>query len=283
MYVKKAGGENMKFGYCASMAAKDPAGIGYERIPLLQKLGFDYVEMPLTQIMSLEEQAFRSGPLAAVERCGLPCLSMNNFFPASIRLTGPDADHDGAISYAQAAFERAAKLGARTVVFGSSGARNRPCGTSVSKGMDQLASLLTRLAPLAQSHRITIVIEHLNKQESNLVNSFSDACALARRVDDTSVGALLDTFHMNLSGETYDGVLEGGALLKHVHIARTLLRSLPCPDDEEDYGLLFSTLHKIGYDGSISMEASARKDFEVEAEAALHHLRSVFIGVQGGA
>ena len=266
----------MKFGYCVSMAAQDPAGIGYERIPILQKLGFDYVEMPLAQIMSQDEQAFRAGPLAALERCGLPCLCMNNFFPGGCRLTGPDADHESALSYAQAAFKRASRLGVRTVIFGSSGARNKPCGTPAFQGIDQLASLLHRLAPLAETHGITIAIEHLNKQESNLINRFSDACALARWVNHPHIGTLLDTFHMNLSGETYDCVLEGGTLLRHVHIARTLGRSLPCPEDEEDYSILFQTLGKINYDGCISLEANTRKDFESEAETALHHLRTTF-------
>ncbi len=265
----------MKFGYCISMGAQDPAGIGYERIPALRKLGFDYVEMPLAQVMNLGEQAFRSGPLAMVERCGLPCLRMNNFFPGSCRLAGPEADHDSALSYAQAAFQRAARLGVKVIVFGSSGARNRPCGTTKQNGLDQLASLLAHLAPMAKAYGITIAIEHLNKLESNLINLFTEGCALARRVNDPNVAALLDTFHMNLSGETYDDVLKDGALLRHVHIARTLGRSLPCPGDEEDYGLLFQTLKKIGYDGCISLEAIVRKDFESEAEAALHHLRAL--------
>ncbi len=273
----------MKFGYCVSMGAQDPAGIGYERIPALRKLGFDYVEMPLAQVMNLGEQAFRSGPLAMVERCGLPCMRMNNFFPGSYRLTGPDADHDSALSYAQAAFERAARLGVEVIVFGSSGARNRPCGTTKQNGLDQLASLLVSLMPMAKAHGITIAIEHLNRQESNLINLFSEGCALARRVNDPNVGALLDTFHMKLSGETYDGVLESGSLLRHVHIARTLGRSLPCPDDEEDYKQLFQTLINTGYDGCISMEAFARRDFESEAEEALRHLRLLYRNAKAGA
>jgi sugar phosphate isomerase/epimerase len=254
----------------------DPAGIGYERIPLLKKLGFDYVELPVAQVMSLGEQAFRQGPLEALDRCGLPCLKMNNFFPGSYRLTGPNADHDSALVYAQAAMERAERLGAKVIVFGSSGARNMPCGTPLSKGLDQLTSLLTHMAPMARSHGITIAIEHLNKQESNIINRFSDACALARRVNHPHIGTLLDTFHMNLSGETYDCVLEGGTLLSHVHIARTLGRALPCPEDEEDYSILFQTLGKINYDGCISLEANTRKDFESEAETAFHHLRTTF-------
>ncbi len=264
----------MKFGCCAGVGAQDPAKIGLERIPILKKLGFEFVELPLAQIMSLDEQAFRDGPVAMVEGCGLPCLCMNIFFPGSYRLTGPEADHDSAISYAQAAMERAARLGTKVIVLGSSGARNRPIGTSLQQGLDQMASFLSRLAPMAQSYDIVIAIEHLNRQESNLVNLYSESCALARQVNHKNVGALLDTYHMALGGEALSSVLDGGSLLRHVHVARALGRSLPCPGDEEDYPALFDALRKIGYDGPISLEAAARQDFEAEAAAALDLMRN---------
>ena len=264
----------MLFGYCTSMGAADASGTGLERIPALKRIGFDYVELPVAQIMNMEEAVFVSGPLAMVREYGLPCLCMSNFFPASIRLTGPEAEQDKALEYAKAAFERAGRLGAKVIVFGSSGARNVPCFTPIEKGLDQIAALFQRLAPMAKECGITIAIEHLNRQESNIINRFSEACLMARQVNHPNIGALLDTYHMTLAGETYGDVLEGGTLLRHVHVARTLGRSLPCPGDEEDYGRLFETLEKLGYDGSISLEAFVRMDFENEAEAALRHLRA---------
>lgn len=264
----------MQFGYCVSMGAQDPAHIGYERIPALKKMGFDYVELPLAQVMSLGETAFREGPLEMLHRCEMPCLAMNNFFPATYRLTGPHADHDSAIAYAQAAMERAARLGAKVVVFGSSGARNRPLGTPLEPALDQLAALLSKLAVLAKGYGLTLVIEHLNKLESNVINRFCESCALARRVGHQSVGALMDTYHMNLACEPLTHVLDGGGLLRHVHVARTLSRGLPAPGDEEDYGRLFEHLARAGYQGTVSLEANIQADFEQEAAQALALLRS---------
>lgn len=264
----------MQFGYCVSMGAQDSAGIGYDRIPVLKKLGYDYVELPLAQVMSLGETAFRDGPLEMLHRCDMPCLTMNNFFPGSYRLTGPGADHTSALAYAQAAMERAQRLGAKVIVFGSSGARNRPQGTSLDLALDQLASLLLKLALLAKGYGLVIAIEHLNKQESNVINRFSESCALARRMKDESVGALLDTYHMNLACEPLTNVLDGGSLLRHVHVARTLSRSLPREGDEEDYAALMEHLTRINYNGTISMEANVRVNFEQEAAGALALLKS---------
>ena len=263
----------MKFGYCSSMGAKDSAGIGYDRIPALKRLGYDYVEFPVAGIMALSDPSFEEGPLKAVEENSFPCLRMNVFSPASIRVTGPDADLDKALAYASGALLRARRLGAQVIVFGSSGSRNVPCAMPAAEGLRQFASFLQSLAPMAESFGITIAIEPLNKQETNLVNHFPEACALARQINHPNIGVLADTFHMGLGNEPVTLLAEAGALLRHVHVARVLGRALPCPGDGEDYGLLFATLRRIGYDGCISMEAHVQNDFEHEAGQALRHLR----------
>ncbi len=264
----------MKFGYCTGMSAKDPDGTGYERIPLLKQMGYDFVELPLAQVMSLSEEAFATGPLQLIKETGVPCLRMNSFIPGSYRLTGPNADHYSTLEYAKAAMERAERLGAKVLVFGSSGARNRPLGTSLQQGLDQLASLFTQLAPIAASHGITIAIEHLNKLESNMINRFLEGCALARQLNDPCIGVLWDTYHMSLSDDSCTSVLNSGSLLQHVHVARTLGRSLPCHGDDEDYGQVFEVLQHIGYDGTVSLEAVVRQDFEKEAAEALAVLKA---------
>ena len=265
----------MQFGYCVGFGAQDAAGIGYERIPILKKLGYDYVELPLSQVMSLGEAAFRDGPLEMLRRCDMPCLAMNNFFPGSFRLTGPSADHKSALAYAQAAMERAQRLGVKVISFGSPSARNRPRGTSLDLALDQLSSLLLKLALIAKRHGIILAIEHLNKQESNVINRFSESCALARRMKDESIGALLDTYHLHLACEPLTSILDGGSLLRHVHVARTLQRSMPKEGDEEDYAALMEHLTRINYNGTISVEANVRENFEQEAASALALLKSI--------
>ena len=103
----------MKFGYCVNMIAQDDHGIGYEQLPMLKRVGFDYVELPLAQIMTMGDRAFHTGPLAALDSTGLPCLACNNFFPASYHLTGPQVDADSILAYANAALDRAAVMGAK--------------------------------------------------------------------------------------------------------------------------------------------------------------------------
>lgn len=245
----------MKFGYCVNMIAQDDHGIGYEQLPMLKRVGFDYVELPLAQIMTMGDRAFRTGPLAALDSTGLPCLACNNFFPASYHLTGPQVDADSILAYANAALDRAAVMGAKRVVFGSAGARNMPLGFSAAEATEQLVLLLRRLAVIAESYGITLVIEHLNLAESNLINRFSQGISVARRVNHPNVAVLADLYHLRLAQEPLEDILDGSARLKHVHLARVLERSLPLPGDEEDYRALFSLLRQVGYDGTVSIEA----------------------------
>lgn len=263
----------MQFGCCLNMLSKETIRIGHEFIGLAERLGFDYVELPVAQVMELSEQAFVNGPLAAVKASGIPCLRMNNFLPASLRLTGPEARHEEALGYASAALDRAQRLGVRVVVMGSAGARNRPLHVSLDQAEHQLVDFLQALAPLAKQRGISIAIEHLNRLESNMVNSYTEGCSLARQVNHPAVGALLDTYHMDMVGEGLDSLQGTGALLKHVHVARTLNRAFPCDGDEGDYAALFAALKAIGYDGSLSLEANVQADFATEAAEALRYLK----------
>ena len=160
----------MTFGYCINMLAPSGSdGTGRELLPMIGSLGFDYVELPMAQMMAYDEASFEQLFVRPLREAGLPCHCCNNFFPGSIRLTGPEADHAAAVAYAERAMARAEALGAHKIVFGSSGARNYPLGYAREDAMAQMRELLCRLEPLAARHGITLVMEHLNRLEEGVV------------------------------------------------------------------------------------------------------------------
>ena len=245
-----------------------------EQIEAVKRLGFDYVELALAPLMDLSQEDFEQGPLKAVREQGIPCLRMNVFLPGRLRLTGPDADHEAALDYARQAFQRAKQLGAEVIVLGSGGARNLPLHVAKEEGMAQMADFLTRLGPIAQEAGLIIALEHLNRRESNILNSLIEGLELALQVDHPAIRVLADSFHMNMVNEPLENLLEAGGMLEHVHIARTLSRGYPMQGDEEDYPALIALLRQAGYDGTVSLECSTEKDFEREAAEALSVLRA---------
>ena len=222
----------MKLGICLNMIAAGADATGREWIPRVAEMGVDYAEIPLAQSMQLSENEFEDTLLRPMKDANLSCLSCNNFFPASCRLTGPEADLGAALSYAAAALDRAAQLGAPRVVFGSSGARNRPNGFSRADALDQLAELTDQLGDLARERGITIVLETPNYLESNVLNRLDETRALMLRVNHPAVRMLVDSFHMWMVDDPLSCITDIGGDLRHVHIARSLARGLPAEGDD---------------------------------------------------
>jgi len=268
--------QRMNFGYCINMLSLPGSDAsGREMLPMIAGLGFDYVELPLAQMMAYDDADFERLFVQPLQDSGLACHCCNNFFPASIHLTGPEADQTAVRSYAEKAMARAEQLGAKKIVFGSSGARNYPAGFSREQAQQQFADVLRMLEPMAAEHGITLVMEHLNRLESNLLNSLTEGVALVNEVQLPHVRCLMDNYHMMLGGGTLAEVEAARGLLRHVHLARVLGRSLPCEGDEVDWKALFAALKEIGYDGDCSIEAYVpQENREALIGQSLHFLRS---------
>jgi sugar phosphate isomerase/epimerase len=248
----------------------DPVGVAI--VDKLAEFGFDYIELSLAPIAAMTDAAFVE--LARrVAGSGLRCEANNNFFPASIRLTGPDADLARALAYAKGAFERAARLGTAVVVFGSSAAKNVPAGFPHEAAWRQITDLLRALGPLAAQYGITIAIEPLNRQESNIVNLVSEGLRLARAVDHPNVQLVVDFYHLMRESESFEVLLAAGAAVRHIHFAEIVSRNFPT-EPQDDYARFFESLHRIQYDDRCSIEAYT-KDFGSDAPVALANLQAV--------
>lgn len=265
----------MRFGYCLNMVATGPDKTGMEHLETLAKLGFDYVELPCAESTALSEEDFEA-LLAKLKELKLPCETSNNFFPASIRLTGPDVDDAAVDAYVDRALDRLSRLGIEHIVFGSGGAKNVPEGFSMEEGYRQVVALLKRIAPKLRKRNIVLVIEPLRAVECNLINSFAEGVQLAKDVDDPNVRVLVDYYHLREMNEPAANVEKWGAeFLRHVHFARQEGRGCPA-DAAEDahYKEFFAALKACGYDRRISCEAYS-KDFEGDARAALNFFKNM--------
>jgi D-psicose/D-tagatose/L-ribulose 3-epimerase len=262
----------VRYGLCLNMDAKDRWGVGYERIGQLAKIGYDYVELPLAQMLDMPDSAFEQEVLERLEVAGIPCGACNNLFPAGVRLTGPGVDAQQISDYAERAMSLAGRVGASVVVMGSSGARNLDAGVMPASGFRQLAKALSILAPAAKKRGIRIAIEPLNRLESNILNSYISALYLAALSGQPNVGALVDGYHFGMVNEPMDDLLIEAP--GHVHYAELLHRALP--QHPAPFGrAFFRHLKESGYSGTVSAEGYAGADFEHRAALALDVLREL--------
>jgi sugar phosphate isomerase/epimerase len=262
----------MQFGCCGSMIspASDPIGIGI--VETLAGMGFDYIELSLAGIMDLPEEAF-ADLARRVQRSGIRCEACNNFFPPRVRLTGAEARLPAALAYATAALDRAARLGTRLIVFGSSGAKNVPAGFDLAAAWRQIVQLLAHLGPLAQARGITIAVEPINRQESNIVNRASEGLRLVRQVNHPNIQLLVDYYHLMIEAEDPAIVAEAGSSLRHLHLAQIAGRAFPTQPDA-GFTRFFRFVRQIGYAGRCSIEAYTQ-NFAADAPHALRFLREV--------
>ena len=251
--------------------------VGLKGLEVAKAAGFGYVELGVTEIVALSDAEFDAAA-EQVKKVGIPTPNANLFLPATFRLTGPDAvSPDEQMGYVRKAFPRLQRLGVRILCFGSGGARRVPDGFSKEDAFAQLVAFGKRIAPEARAHGITIVIEPLRRQETNIINTTAEGLALVQAVNDPNFELLVDFFHLASEKEDPAIILEARDHIRHLHMANPHGRVFPQQWEEYDYAPFFANLRQIGYAGRMSIEGSS-KDVPGEAPRAIALLRRAFSG-----
>ncbi|MCL2158686.1 MAG: sugar phosphate isomerase/epimerase [Oscillospiraceae bacterium] len=244
----------MLFGNCISH--KD-----ISRVKILKELGFDYVETllaPMYAASKAEIDDFSD----ALEENAIKCKAVNVLFPGDIRLTGESADFERAGDYIKEIFEKTKRLKFDIVVFGSGGARKVPEGFDKATATGQLIELInSHLLPAAEKHDFTLVIEELNKAETNILNYIGECEKLVKQVKHPRVKLLADLYHIGLEADDVGALSCYGETLAHCHIANPYnSRFYPKASDGLEavslYNGFFDSLRAAGYAGGISIEGA---------------------------
>ena len=250
-----------------------------EYIEIIAEAGFDYIELSLAKLMTFSDEQFqrlKERLLAA----GIRCEACNSFFPPDLGLTGEAVLAERVAAYYRAALERAQQLGVEIVVFGSAGARNVPAGFAQEAAWRQLVQLLRDMDPVARQCGITVVIEPLNRKESNILNSVAEGLQLTTEVDRPNIQLLVDYYHLSLENEDPAIVVAAGAAIRHVHLAEPEGRGFPEPQSRPAYAAFVEELRKIHYARRLSIEASS-DDLRRDAPAGLAFLKELTLPLAG--
>jgi sugar phosphate isomerase/epimerase len=199
----------------------------------------------------------------------------NLFLPAPLKVTGPAIDPEQQMAYVKKAFARLARIGTEIVVFGSGGARQVPDGFPKDQAFQQLVDFGKRIAPEARARGITVAVEPLRRQETNIINSAAEGLTLVNAIGDPNFQLMVDFYHLASEQEDPAIIPRAATQIRHLHMANPTGRVFPRRWDEFDYAPFFAALQKIGYDKRISVEASTQ-DFSTDAPLAIALLRRAF-------
>ena len=253
----------MKVGLCTSP----------ENATLARDAGFDYIEGNVQGLLVAEQSdEFFAGHLKAARGAVLPITAANCFLPGTLKCVGPDVDEDRLVRYAETAFRRAQEAGIRLIVFGSGGARQIPEGFSRDEAHDEMLAFLCRIVPLAQAHGVVLVLESLNSQECNFINSLAEGAAFVTEIDHPHFRLLVDIYHMLMEGEAPGEIVKYGAWIQHAHVAELNGRFAPGTSGE-DFGPYLRALKKIDYRGTISFECNWKRQLSEEGASSVRSFR----------
>jgi len=258
----KAG--RVQIGYCSQLKEIDAA----------KAAGFDYIEVRTSEIAALTDGEYEK--LAQkLKELGIPAPAAYQFVPGNIKLTGPKVDKAEQMAYVRKALDRVARLGVRTITFGSGQAREVPEGFSRADAFQQLIDFGKRIGPEAKARNITIAIEPQRRQECNIINSTAEALELVNAIDHPNFQLMIDFYHFSVEKEDPAIILKAKDHIRHVHMANPEGRVFPLKWDEYNYAPFFQNLRKIGYDRLVGLEARAT-DFSKEAPQAIALLHRAF-------
>ncbi|MCZ7602093.1 MAG: 5-keto-L-gluconate epimerase [Melioribacteraceae bacterium] len=122
---------------------------------------------------------------------------------------------------------------------------------------------------------VKIVIEPINRYETNLLNTVEQTLQFIDELGKPNVGLLLDTFHMNIEEPNIvESIKNAKDKIFHFHVADSN-RWHPGAGHINFYEI-YETLQRLNYDGFVSAEILPMPDPDVAAANNIKYLKKVF-------
>lgn len=146
-------------------------------------------------------------------------------------------------------------------------------GDTYEACMARLTESLNEVGPYAEERGITIGLEPINRYELNFLNRVDETADYIRENGFKGVGALIDTFHMNIEDVSFtDSIRSARGLISNVHAPSSHRRA--AGTGHLNYEEIFGALKAIGYDGYITLEAFAEPDAMTCAKISLDYYKT---------
>lgn len=254
----------MRFGVCGGPA----------RFPAIVAAGAEYLEPAVAYDATPEgPEKVWAEHLAQLRDSGLTAEVWNCFLPGDLKIVGPQADWQRYVRYIHQAIPRVAAAGAQVIVFGSGGSRSAPADYDSQRAVEDFEKAVRTAAQAAGGAGITFAVEHLERRETNILNSLAETAAFVKMIGMPNVKCTADLFHLEAEAEPNSVLRDVGRSVGHAHLADTA-REAPGTGTAKISEFL-TELRRVGYDGRVSIEANWH-DFDSQVGPALKSLRETW-------
>jgi 5-keto-L-gluconate epimerase len=254
----------------ASFSALAYKGRLQENIKKIRDLGFDGVELAVRdpELLDLDELS----KILSANQLPVPAIGTGQAYGEE-HLSFTSADplvRANAVSRIKAQVRLAKSLQAHVIIGLIRGSSAESGNTD--KYEDWLLEALQECS--AEDEDVKLVIEPINRYETDLINLVSEGIRLIEKLQKSNVGLLLDTFHMNIEEPSItESIRLSSSYLYHFHVADSN-RWYPGAG-HIDFREILELLDKIGYKGFISAEILPHPDPDTAAEKTIKYVRSV--------
>jgi D-psicose/D-tagatose/L-ribulose 3-epimerase len=232
-----------------------------ESCSILRKSGYTGIEIaPFTLAPSPRDvSARRRQELKAIMASeGLTFVGLHWLMPSppGLHVTTPDdALRERSWAHVRDLVELCADLGPNGVmVFGSPKQRSTTGGSSREEAMQRFTEGIARVAPHAEAHGVTVLVEPLPPDQCDVMNTLEEAVTIVRTIGSPAVSTMFDTHNaVDESAPHPELVDRHFGDIRHVHV-NELDGSHPRPG-LYPFAPLFDTLERRGYQGWVSLEA----------------------------
>jgi len=131
-----------------------------------------------------------------------------------------------------------------------------------------------RYGEYALKQAVSLVVEPINRYETNYINTIQDALQFIGDVDLDNLGILADTFHMNIEESNLAESLQlAGDRIHHVQFTDS--NRLAAGRGHIDFPVLAAVLRNSGYRGYLSTETLPLPDSKTAARQAIELFRTL--------
>lgn len=234
-----------------------------EQCRIIGEAGYEGVEIaPFTLVKEGVQEigaAKRQEMVRDMKNAGIECAGLHWLFvapPKGLHFTTPDqALRQKSVDYLDKLIDFCGDLGGKVMIFGSPQQRGSTGGISKEEATKNYADGLAKVADHARDRGVTILIEPLSKEQTDVINTMAEAMEIVRQVDHPAISTMFD-YH-NTADETeplHQLVRKHIDHIQHVHVQNmdgTVVRSNDIP---EELVRVFIELKNANYKKWVSVE-----------------------------
>ncbi|MEM3406719.1 MAG: sugar phosphate isomerase/epimerase family protein [Nitrososphaerota archaeon] len=145
---------------------------------------------------------------------------------------------------------------------------------SLENAFEWFIECMEKIDEYAEKRNIKIVIEPINRYETNFINKLEEAIKIIDQYSLRSTYVMADTFHMNIEEPIIEESLRNskGKIL-HIHIADS--NRWPPGYGHINFKSIIETLKNINYKGFLSIECLPKPDINTALNNSIKYLKSI--------